>query len=228
MLVMRRFSLPASTRWVGRQFESKRQTPTPRWHTARPSSSSASMPSGPAWPPESWIATPVLESVPPAMSGSRQICCERVMATYTCVLLLLSVMPLGEGALVVGDENPAALVDLQPVRPAVVLNDELPFSFRVDAEYAPEGNVHAPQVSLAVERGTFEEAVHLRSAPVGVGPGGAALLAELRGQRSVRPRLDAFDFLERVVHGKTPGGDAKHNPTRGKPTMGPRNARCSS
>jgi len=59
----------------------------------------ASMPSGPAWPPESWIATPVLESVPPAMSGSRQICCERVMATYTCVLLLLSVMPLGEGAL---------------------------------------------------------------------------------------------------------------------------------
>jgi len=130
-----------------------------------------------------------------------------------------------QAALVVGDENPAALVDLQPVRPAVVLNDELPFSFRVDAEYAPEGNVHAPQVSLAVERGTFEEAVHLRSAPVGVGPCGAALLAELRGQRSVRPRLDAFDFLERVVHGKTPGGDAKHNPRRGKPARCPRNAR---
>src|SRR6266853_1688413 len=99
MLVMRRRVLPASTRCVGRQFESKRQTPTPRWHTARPSSSSASMPSGPAWPPESWIATPVLESVPPAMSGNRQICCERVIATYTCVLDLLSVMPLGEGAL---------------------------------------------------------------------------------------------------------------------------------
>src|SRR3989454_1058743 len=130
-----------------------------------------------------------------------------------------------QAALVVGDEDPAALVDLQPVRPAVVLNDKLPFSFRVDPEYAPEGNVHAPQVSLAVERGTFEEAVHLRSAAVGVGPRGAALLAELRGQRSVRPRLDAFDFLERVVHGKTPGGDAKHNPTRGKPAMRPRNAR---
>src|SRR3989475_2623403 len=106
-----------------------------------------------------------------------------------------------QAALVVGDENPAALVDLQPVRPAVVLNDELPFSFRVDAEYAPEGNVRAPQVSLAVERGTFEEAVHLCSAPVGVGPGGAALLAELRGRRSVRPRLAPLHFLQRIGRG---------------------------
>src|SRR6266704_4164166 len=109
-----------------------------------------------------------------------------------------------QAALVVGDEKPAAIVDLQAVRPAVILDDELPFSFRVDPEYAPERNVHAPQVSVAVERRSFEEAVHLRSAPVGVGPGGAALLAELRRQRSEGPRLDAFDFLERVVHGKTP------------------------
>src|SRR5882672_1548070 len=105
-----------------------------------------------------------------------------------------------QAALVVGDENPAALVDLQPVRPAVVLNDKLPFSFRVDAEYAPEGNVHAPQVSLAVERGPLEEAVHLSSAAVGIRPGGAALLAEFRGERGKRARLDAFDFLERVMH----------------------------
>src|SRR5438046_7513725 len=71
---MRRCSLPASTRWVGRQFEAKRQIPTPRWHTASPSSSSASMPSGPACPPESWVAAPVLEPVPPAISGSRPAC----------------------------------------------------------------------------------------------------------------------------------------------------------
>src|SRR5258708_11452208 len=105
-----------------------------------------------------------------------------------------------QAALVVGDENPAALVDLEAVRPAVVLNDELPFSFRVDAENSPEGNVHAPQVPLAVERGPLEETVHLLSAAVGIGPGGAALLAEFRGQRRETSRLDAFDFLERVMH----------------------------
>src|SRR5207247_5598464 len=102
-------------------------------------------------------------------------------------------------ALVVGDENPAALVDLQPVRPAVVLHDQLPFPFRVDPEYAPEGNVHAPQVPVAIERGTFEKAVDLSSAPVGVGPSGAALLAELRRQRGGGPGLDAGAFRERVV-----------------------------
>ncbi len=105
-----------------------------------------------------------------------------------------------QAALVVGDENPAAFVDLQPVRPAVVLHDQLPFPFRVDPEYAPKGNVHAPQVPVAIERGTFEKAVDLSSAAVGVGPSGAALLAELRWKRGERPRLDAFDFLEGVVH----------------------------
>ena len=35
----------------------------------------------------------------PAMSGRRQICCERVIATYTWVFVVLSVTPLGEGAL---------------------------------------------------------------------------------------------------------------------------------
>src|SRR6266571_1767840 len=130
-----------------------------------------------------------------------------------------------QAALVVGDENPAALVDLQPVRPAVVLDDQLPFSFRVDPEYAPEGNVHAPQVPVAVERGTFEEAVHLRSSPVGVGPGGAAFLAELRGQRGEGPRLDAFDFLERVVHCGS-ARSAEDNSSAGGAAVLPSDAKC--
>src|SRR5947209_19400413 len=81
-----------------------------------------------------------------------------------------------QAALVVGDENPAALVDLQPVRPAGVLDDELPFPFRLDPEYAPEGNVHAAQVSVGGEGRSLEEAVHLQRAPGGVGPCGAARL----------------------------------------------------
>src|SRR5437867_7816813 len=73
--------------------------PTPRWHTSRPSASSISMPSGPAWPPESWIATPVFDGVPPSISGRRQICCERVIATKTWEFFEFKVTPLGEGAL---------------------------------------------------------------------------------------------------------------------------------
>src|SRR5581483_5689172 len=69
-------------------------------------------------------------------------------------------------ALVVGDEDAPVLVDLQPVRPAVVLNDEVPFALRVDAEDAPEGDVDAPQVAVAVERRALEEAVDLGAAAV--------------------------------------------------------------
>src|SRR6266571_1487104 len=105
-----------------------------------------------------------------------------------------------QAALVVGDEHPAALVDLEPVRPAVVLHDQIPLSLRVDAEDAPERNVHAPQVPLAVERGAFEETVHGRALPVGIGPGGAALLAEFRGERGEGARFDVFDVLEWVEH----------------------------
>ena len=49
---------------------SKRHTPTPRWQTRSPFSASISMPSGPAAPPESWIATPVLDTI--AVGHDRQ------------------------------------------------------------------------------------------------------------------------------------------------------------
>ena len=67
--------------WVGSMLASKRQMPTPRWHTSRPFSESISMPSGPAAPPESWIATPVLDTLPSAMIGSRHTEFDRVTPT---------------------------------------------------------------------------------------------------------------------------------------------------
>src|SRR5262249_40907273 len=111
-----------------------------------------------------------------------------------------------QAALVIGDEDPAALVDLEPVRPAVVLHDQLPLAPWVDAEDAPERDVDAPQVALPIERGTLQEAVDLRAAAVRIGPGGASLLAELAGELGESPGLDALDFLERVEQGGLSGG----------------------
>jgi ferric-dicitrate binding protein FerR (iron transport regulator) len=81
------------------------------------------------------------------------------------------------------------------------LHDELPFSFRVDAEDAPEGDVDAPQVAFAVERGSLEEAVDLRASAIRVGPGGPPFLSEFPWKRSKSARFDALYFLERIEQG---------------------------
>ena len=91
-----------------------------------------------------------------------------------------------EAALVVGDEDPPVLVDLQPVRPAVVLRHLLPLALGRDAEDAAEGDVGDIEPALPVEGGAFQEAVRLAPGPVGVAPSGPA-----RAAKAVRqPRED--------------------------------------
>src|SRR5262249_47879089 len=82
-----------------------------------------------------------------------------------------------------------------------VLRDQGPFALRIDAEDAAEGDVDAPEIALAIERRALEEAVDRGALPVGVGPGGAACLAEFCRQRSKDARFAFSDFLERVEHG---------------------------
>src|SRR5688572_29898152 len=102
--------------------------------------------------------------------------------------------------LVAGDVGAPVLVKLEPVGPAVVLDDQLPILLRRDAENATEGNVHDPEVAVAVERGPFEEAFDLRALAVGIGPGSAPLLAELRRHRGIDLGLDLLQWLKRVEH----------------------------
>jgi hypothetical protein len=73
--------------------------PTPRWqhHEAVLGVRLDAVGAGVA--PESWIATRSSRGVPALISGRRQICSERVTATYTWLFLLFSVMPFGDGAL---------------------------------------------------------------------------------------------------------------------------------
>src|SRR5262249_50312436 len=114
-----------------------------------------------------------------------------------------------QAALVVGDEDPAALVYLEPVRPAVVLRRELPIPLGVNPEDAAERDVDTPQVAVAVERGALEKAVDLGSAAVRVGPRGALLLAKLRGKGRERPGFDVLDLLEWIEQGcLARGGEA--------------------
>src|SRR5579864_6258404 len=105
---------------------------------------------------------------------------------------------------VVGDEDAAVLVDLQAVRPAVVLDDEFPSALRVDAEDSPERNVHAPEVSLAVERRPLEEAVHRCALAVGVRPRRTALPAEFRRKRGEGMNIYALNGLKGILHGFFP------------------------
>src|SRR5262249_47102995 len=70
--------------------------------------------------------------------------------------------------LVIRDEGTAILVELEAVRPAVVLHDEVPFLLRRDAEDAAERDVHDPEVALAIERRALEEAFDLGSLAVGI------------------------------------------------------------
>ena len=105
-----------------------------------------------------------------------------------------------EPLLVIGDERAAILVELQAVRPAVVLDDELPLLLRRNPEDAAKGDVHAPQVALPVERRGLEKALNLRALAVRVGPGAAALVAELLWNGGIDLRLDQFELLEGIEH----------------------------
>src|SRR5688572_1240457 len=92
-------------------------------------------------------------------------------------------------------------MDLEAVRPAVVLRCEIPIALRADAENPAERDVHAPEVALAVEGRTLEEAVDQGALAVGIRPGGAAPFPELRRQGCEALHLELFYLLKRVQHG---------------------------
>ena len=107
-------------------------------------------------------------------------------------------------ALVIGDEHAAVAVNLQPVRPAIILGHKLPRAIRADTEDASIGNVGDVQPALPIEGRPFEEGVDLTSTLVGIRPGGAARLSELIR----KPREDGgLDPARRVeeCHGATFG-----------------------
>ena len=70
----------------------------------------------------------------------------------------------------IGDEHPSILVELEPVRLAVVLGDERHRCIGRDPEDPAPGNVDDPQVSFAVERRSFEEERCRRSVELDVNP----------------------------------------------------------
>jgi hypothetical protein len=103
---------------------------------------------------------------------------------------------------VVADENAPVLVDLEPVRPAVVLRDEFPVFFRRDAENAAERNIDEPQVAFAIERRTLEKTFDFGALSIGIRPRGARLLAEFRRHRHENFGLDHLQRLKWVEHGR--------------------------
>jgi hypothetical protein len=95
-----------------------------------------------------------------------------------------------QSELVVRDKDPAVLVDLEAVRPSIVLDDQLDLASGREPEDPAERNVREVEIAFAVEGGAFDEAVDLCARAVGVRPCRAALLAEFFGEAGVDLRLD--------------------------------------
>jgi hypothetical protein len=91
-------------------------------------------------------------------------------------------------------------VEFHSVRPAVVLDDEIPRAFRIDAENSPEWRVDDEQVSVPIESRTFEKAFDFGVLTVGIGPAGAALFAELARHRREDFGFDELERFEWIEH----------------------------
>ena len=59
--------------------------------------------------------------------------------------------------LVIGDEDAAVAMEFQSVRLAIVFGDERKLPLLVDAKNAAPGNVHAIEISVAVESRSLEQ-----------------------------------------------------------------------
>src|SRR5450755_2685696 len=73
---------------------------------------------------------------------------------------------------VVGDEDTAISVDLQPVRLAVVLSHDFERPERRNAEHPPVRNVDDVEVALAIEGWAFEKGRRRNAGSVRLGPRG--------------------------------------------------------
>jgi len=64
-----------------------------------------------------------------------------------------------DAVLVVGDEDSAVAVNLQSIRPAVVLRGDMEHAIRADPVDAPVGKIDAPQIALAIERWPLQQGI---------------------------------------------------------------------
>jgi hypothetical protein len=86
-------------------------------------------------------------------------------------------------------------VDLQSVRPAVILGDLFPFAGRIDPEHAAERDVGEVETAIAIEGWSFENTVDFEAAAVGVSPGRRPRLAKAIRQAREDGGLDPAWFL---------------------------------
>src|SRR5665213_3159035 len=115
--------------------------------------------------------------------------------------------------LVVGDVDASVAMDLQAVGPAVILDDELAFELRRQAEDAAERDVDEIEIAVAVEARPFEERIDLLAEPVGVGPCGALRAAKAVGQADMNLGLDA-NWRREDEHGAPlSSANARREPT---------------
>src|SRR5205807_180091 len=97
---------------------------------------------------------------------------------------------------VVADEDAAIFVNLQPIRPAVVLADEIAIALGREPEHTSKRDVDEIEIAVAVERWPFEKAVDLLSEAVRVRPFGARLRTKLVGQAEMHARPHALELVE--------------------------------
>src|SRR5258706_15833760 len=99
-------------------------------------------------------------------------------------------------AAVIGNPQLAVTVDRDAVRPAVVLDDDVPLAGGRDAEDPAERNVGEEKISRSVERRPLEEAVNFMPGLVRVAPFAAALVAHGIGKAREDTRVDHLGWSE--------------------------------
>ena len=61
----------------------------------------------------------------------------------------------------IGDDEPAIRVEFESRGPAIVFDDEIPFSGRRDAKNPAEGNIGHPQITLRIKACPVEKTVNV-------------------------------------------------------------------
>ena len=106
-----------------------------------------------------------------------------------------------DAALVIGDEDAAVPVDLEPVRPAVIFGHQRPFACGADAEDAAERNVGDVEIAGTIEARPLEEGIEQLPHRIGIAPRRAPRLAELLRQAG---ELGRPNGLGHSVHDRFP------------------------
>ena len=72
---------------------------------------------------------------------------------------------------IIRNDQAAIRMKLEAIRPAIVLDDQIPFAGTRNAKNAAEWNIHQPQIAERIKAWPFEKRVNIAAMQIGLDPG---------------------------------------------------------